>query len=393
MLREEAGRQQPDVAVVAFYTGNDLQDVFGFYRERGAVVDLLGQFAKATTRSKRHVGKNIVKIGGDRRKVISAHPVAEIRFPIQPSWIRPDALLRFSIALRPDSWEQSDGVRFQISADHGGREIQLFDELLDPRREPASRGFNERQVDLSGVPAGASTLIFRTSGGETLDYDWAVWVEPHLYFQDAAGVLADDPLPSRLLMKPVFASYWKRVAAGKVGVGDRAWWEKRSSLFRLVSGRLDNLAVRWRLKSPKAVFSYHLISSFDTAMPETARVGLEMTARALREMQDLMAVRGGRVVLVLIPAKFQTEPETVSRFVERSGLDPSRIDVDQPHRVLGEACQRTGVTCVDMLSELRRRVAEGERVYFPEGHPNRLGHQVIARHLAEAITDLAQSPR
>ncbi len=389
VLREEYDRQVPDVAVIAFYTGNDLQDTYGFYREHGAVVDLLSLFGRATTKSKRHVGKNVLRIDGESRKILSAHPDAEIRFPLKSEWLRPDAMLRFGVTLKPDSWDQpgADGVRFEVLLESGGQVTTLYDQHVDPHRAPELRGWNDRQVTLPAAGAGDATLVLRTTAGPkgSLDYDWAVWVTPHIFFGGAADVLGGEQPPSRLLMKPVFESYWKRATSEPTGRLSRVYWEQRSSLFKLVAGRLDNLSVRWGLKPPKAIFSYHLVSSFDREMSEGVRAALDMTMRAVGEMQSFMAARGGRVILLLIPAKFQTEPETVRRFVERAGFDPQRIDVDQPHRVLRGFCARSAVTCVDLLPELRRRVAAGERVYFPEGHPNRLGHRIIAQHLAAAV--------
>ncbi len=428
VLREEYPRQQPNIAVVAFYTGNDLQDVYGFYREHGAVVDLLSHFAAATTKSTRKVGKNVLKINGESRKVLSAHPEAEIRFPLRPEWIRSDARLRFGVALKPDSWgkPKADGVRFEILAEDDvalvplrdgvtsaplrdgvtsaplrdgvtsaplrgdGRAVTLFDEVIDPNQDVALRGWNDREVDLSEVAA-TGTLVFRTTGGPggSLDYDWAVWAVPHIFYQDAGDVLEGERLPSRLLLKPAFKQYWKRIVPGKASMSSRVYWEKRSSLFKLVAGRFDILAVRWGLKPPKAIFSYYMISSFEREMSQYVRTGLDMTLRAVAEMQAFMSARGGRVILLLIPAKFQTEPDTVRRFTLRAGIDPRQIDIDQPHRILLDACRRSGVTCVDLLPELRRTVASGERVYFQEGHPNRLGHRIIAQHLAAAIEGLA----
>ena len=389
-LREEYVKQLPDVTVVTFYTGNDLQDVYGFYRERGAVVDLLSHLGGATTKSERHVGKNVLKIEGESRKVLSAHPEAEIRFPLKPEWLRPDALLRFGATLKPDSWGKGgDGVRFEIFLEQNGGATPLFDEHVNPNQDPSWRGWNDRQVALSAIAGSGATLILRTTGGPegSLDFDWAVWATPHIFFEDAAKVLDGEQPPSRFLMKPVFESYWKRATSARADRSTRVYWEKRSSLFRLVSGRFDRLAVRWGLKPPKAVFSYYMVSSFDRQMSDWVRASLDMTARAVGEMQTLMSARGGRVILLLIPAKFQTEPDTVRRFVERAGLDPQRVDVDQPHRILRDFCARSGVTCVDLLPELSQRVAAGERVYFPEGHPNRLGHRIIAERLAAAIAD------
>ncbi len=272
-------------------------------------------------------------------------------------------------------------------AEADGQATTLFDEHVDPNQNPALRGWNDRQVDLSGIATSDATLVFRTTSGPkgSLDFDRAVWAVPHIFFEEAANVLGGEQPPSRYLLKPVFESYWKRATSVRTGMSSRVYWEKRSSLFRLVSGRLDSLAVGWGLKPPKAVFSYYMVSSFDRETSDYVRTGLDMTMRALREMQAFMSARDGRVILLLIPAKFQTEPDTVRRFVERSGLEPRRIDVEQPHRILLDFCRRSGIACVDLLPELRRRAASGERVYFSEGHPNRLGHRIIAQQLATVI--------
>ena len=64
-----------------------------------------------------------------RRKVLSAHPEAEIRFPLKPEWLRPDARLRFGVTLKPDSWGKpgADGVRFEVLLETKGQSTTLFD--------------------------------------------------------------------------------------------------------------------------------------------------------------------------------------------------------------------------------------------------------------------------
>jgi len=203
-----------------------------------------------------------------------------------------------------------------------------------------------------------------------------------------ANVLGGEQLQSRLLLQPYFKKYWEHATPAKTSVFSRIYWEKRSSLFRFVFGRLDNLAVRWKLKPPKAVFNYFMISSFDREMPEYVRTGLDLTMHALQEMQAFMRSHDGRVILVLIPTKFQTEPDTVRHFMKQAGLDLRQIDVNQPHRILLDFCERSGITCVDLLPELRRRAAFGEHIYFPEGHLNRMGHRIVAQRLAVAIEEV-----
>ena len=391
VLREEHARQQPDVATVAFYIGNDLQEIYTFYRQRGMLIELMDHSAVAAETSERPIGRKKWEIDGETRKVITAHADAEIRFPVQQGWTRRGTFLHFGAALLPHGEDQpgADGVRFEVAWEADGQATTLFNEVVDANRDSAPRGWNDRRVNLSMLPLEGATLVLRTTGGATRKYGWA---EPHIFYNGASDVLGRVRLPPRLLLAPAVEDYFHRVAPANAGMTSRVYWERRSSFLRFVLGRLDNLAVRWRLKSPRAVFTHQMISTFDREAPESVRTGLDWTMRALSAMRNLMSSRDGRVVLLLIPTKFQTEPETVRRFVEQAGLDPERIDVEQPHRALLDFCARSGITCVDMLPELRQRVASGERVYFPEGHPNRLGHRIIAERLAAAIEETAAGP-
>jgi Gpi18-like mannosyltransferase len=122
-----------------------------------------------------------IEIDGDRRPALFVHPPAEVRYRIVPP---PRAVLRFGIALDPETWseEKGDGVAFQVRVEADGGTRVLFSRFIDPKRKAEDRRWHDEAVDLSGWSGRPIVLVFSTTGGPegNQEYDWAVFGEPTL---------------------------------------------------------------------------------------------------------------------------------------------------------------------------------------------------------------------
>jgi hypothetical protein len=123
-------------------------------------------------------------IGDTIKQVLYQHPansgVSRIFFTIP---IVKGEQLAFDVATAPESWSlPGDGVTFAIYAESEAGAQQLFSAYIDPKNNPAVRGWLPVAIDLSSYAGKTIRLIFETGTGPVGDYrnDWAGWGEPRL---------------------------------------------------------------------------------------------------------------------------------------------------------------------------------------------------------------------
>lgn len=108
------------------------------------------------------------------------HPVSAITYTIP---LTQPALLRFAMGniLRAPAWK-SDGVTFEVYVN----DRRTFLEHLTP--EMAQQGWQEREMDLSGLVGQTISLRLVTTPGPVGDVtaDWAVWGRPRIEAPEAS---------------------------------------------------------------------------------------------------------------------------------------------------------------------------------------------------------------
>jgi SGNH hydrolase-like domain, acetyltransferase AlgX len=111
-------------------------------------------------------------------------------------------------------------------------------------------------------------------------------------------------------------------------------------------------------------------------------------ADLLHDMGDLRracAARGVRLLVALIPQRFQTSLVEWRATAFEYGLDLGAFDRERPNRIILAGCAGQGIDCVDLLPGF---YGEGPRgLYQPLGdmHWSAAGHALAARLLAEAL--------
>jgi hypothetical protein len=120
------------------------------------------------------------------------------------------------------------------------------------------------------------------------------------------------------------------------------------------------------------------------------REGLRLSLEAIRQLHNEASGNGVRVVVLMIPTKEHVFAPWVGTGSD-GGSDVVHQQVDDERRIWGEftaQCDDLGLECISALGGLRRAVQDGSNPYFSDwdGHPNKLGHRVIASAVAESAT-------
>lgn len=148
--------------------------------------------------------------------------------------------------------------------------------------------------------------------------------------------------------------------------------EQRSHLFVLAKNRLKFLLMRAGLS--KHYFPDVLL--VDTRDDERWQI----TAGIVEAIVDHAAGRGVPALAVLLPGVYMIDRTISERYVASLGIDPARVDLEQPARLLGAALAARGVDTVDTSEALRRALAEGTDDLYGrvDTHLGPAGHRVAA---------------
>jgi hypothetical protein len=123
-------------------------------------------------------------IRGETRRVIFAHPVAEISWPVRiPAGS--EAVLETHLSMSPDMWGRpplSDGVGFEIAVLADGATEVLASRHLDPTHREPDRAWLPLRLPLGRYAGRSVTIRLRTDPGPHGQYahDWAGWGDPTL---------------------------------------------------------------------------------------------------------------------------------------------------------------------------------------------------------------------
>ena len=112
-------------------------------------------------------------INGEEKPVLFAHSPSDIPYEVTPTVER--QVLRFSIALDPESWAgEGDGVSFEVVVG-GSTPTIIWGRWLDPKNDPADRRWVDAAVDLTPYLGQTLTLHLLTLPGVDSVWDWAGW--------------------------------------------------------------------------------------------------------------------------------------------------------------------------------------------------------------------------
>lgn len=105
------------------------------------------------------------------------------------------------------------------------------------------------------------------------------------------------------------------------------------------------------------------------------RDGWEETKNRMREMNERMQERGGRLLVALWPLLVGLEDE---------------YPFENVHRTIGEFCLTAGIPEVDLLSELRGHASDSLWVHPIDRHPNEVANRLAAGALAPVVREMGR---
>ena len=118
----------------------------------------------------------------------------------------------------------------------------------------------------------------------------------------------------------------------------------------------------------------------EAAFGRLERVLVATAAAARRNGADLL--------VVLLPQRFQVQPEDWAATARAYGLREAAFDLDGPNRRIATFCAAGGIACLDLAGPLREaRSREGRSLYLPGGdmHWNARGHAAAAAALLPVV--------
>lgn len=158
-----------------------------------------------------------------------------------------------------------------------------------------------------------------------------------------------------------------------------------------IATRSQLYAIYRRFKASRRAHEAALLNDHVAALvqdrddPRT-ELGWEVTRQLLERAQRIAEGEGAKLAVFTIPLFIQVSPEHLEDFLSLQHLDPRRLDLDRPQRVVAEWGAKRGVEVIDLLPEFRAASRRGRSLYLVrDGHWNREGHALAAEGVAREL--------
>jgi hypothetical protein len=105
----------------------------------------------------------------DGKPALLAHPPMHLQLSVPPRVTN----LHLNYGIRPEVWDKTNGVIFNVSAiAPNGIPQEIFTRTLHPKTQPSDQQPIPVNIPL---PPAATRLLFETRAATTIEYDWAYW--------------------------------------------------------------------------------------------------------------------------------------------------------------------------------------------------------------------------
>ena len=95
------------------------------------------------------------------------------------------------------------------------------------------------------------------------------------------------------------------------------------------------------------------------------------------------------VLFVLLPTPYQVHQEIFQDYVQSFGIDKTKIDLEQPNKLLSDLLKGKKITLLDPLEFMRYNASKGGNLYGKiDNHFNENGHNFIAQYLQPFIENV-----
>lgn len=205
----------------------------------------------------------------------------------------------------------------------------------------------------------------------------AVYLGNDLVEERAEAFEPRRPSERRTLRLPSRLAAEEMVDAVAHPVND--WLEVRSHLFVLAKNAMQSVLMRLGLTARYIPTELRLDHAGSPAW--------DVTADILSELHRDIRARGIPALFVLIPSHYQVEPDRLREHARALGIDPARLDAEQPNRLLGERLRRRGIPVVDLLPVFREAAEGGAELYGRiDPHFSPEGHRAMWRETREKVS-------
>ena len=153
-----------------------------FRRGSAARIDLLAQYEQAQKKGGTFALVDAT-LAGDTKKAIAAPPNGRIIFHVR---VPEDGWLKVSMGLKPEAWTiEGNGVYFYAGVSDGRAFEKLFEQTLNPFKNPSERRWIPVMIDLSAYAGEEMDVILNTvasgPGGPPDDRgDMPLWGAPEI---------------------------------------------------------------------------------------------------------------------------------------------------------------------------------------------------------------------
>ena len=223
-------------------------------------------------------------------------------------------------------------------------------------------------------------------------------VEEYLFYRDVAARLQPDVVILALYAgndAVEAAASGHRLAERDMGrpaddrVGAFTQWRRRvirrSMVLQIVRLRVTTALDRFGWRRPEV--DLPLRAYLPEAPPEITR-GLKVMTDAVSRLDALTRSQGARLVVLLLPARFQVDDDDYGRLREGVARLGYTLERDRATERFRLALQASGVPVLDVLPVLREAAGGREVFMRSTAHFTPFGHETIARAIHRELVAL-----
>ena len=170
-----------------------------------------------------------------------------------------------------------------------------------------------------------------------------------------------------------------------------AFQELKAFLIR--NSSMYNLVIRLRQFKPinQLLFRYQLVNHtppselvvFQKADTLQKKAFWKVTDSVLFELNRYVSMHGIKLVIVLIPDRYQVDDAYWSQWRNKYQLNIQNYDRLEPNKHLKLFAEQSGISFLDLTPFLRNAIKQGNRVYWKiDNHLNPNGHAAVAEVLS-----------
>ena len=116
---------------------------------------------------------------------------------------------------------------------------------------------------------------------------------------------------------------------------------------------------------------------------ETKLADIAAYKKCLSEWKKEVETIGAKLVVFLLPSKEQVSPILLKEVMDKYGIKTSQLDMTAPNRLFKKTTKDLGISHYDLTPDFKK--AKEFPFFAQDEHLNAIGHQVIAKSLAEKL--------